>query len=363
MPDAHVTTQSTHHALEEGAANSRPDRRGFVLPLVVIAMILVALLAGTAQSAAWRATRAARQAWNGERALLAADEAIARTIAGWNAETFAMRAIGNRTNTMVSTATGENVAVSTARTQPLAAFIEADAGSQTAGAARRAHRRVGRAVLLVPPLLPHDAALVALSPLRLTGTAFISGRDDAGIDECGPFRDTSSVAGIHALTRHVDSTTTVIGASAFVAVIDSTRDIATFNAAWPLIASRATPRPSPLATALTPAQPNWRAIIVGDTASLTLSDTVAHEGLLAIDGDVVITGALRVRGLLVVRGSIDASIGRLDVQGAMVVRSATNRTTSLGGTVTLQYTPCAVARALAAVATPSSAPFRLWSER
>jgi len=339
------------------------ERQGFVLPLVVVAMLLVALLAGVAQSAAWRATRSARQAWNGERALLAADEAIARTVATWNAEAFAMRPIGSRTVTAVSTAAGEVVAVSSARTQPLVAFIEADAGSQTAGAGRRARRRVGRAIFVDPPVVPHDAALVGLSPLRLLGAATISGYDSVATNECGPWRDTASIAAVHAYSTLRDSSVTLQGSTAFVSAIDTTRDAATFNTAWTRITARATPRPSPLASALTPTQPAWRPIIVSDTAPLALTDTVSHEGLLVIDGDVVITGSLRVRGMLIVRGSIDASAGRLDVHGAMLVYSPTHRASALGSAVTVQYSPCALARALAAVATPSSTPFRLWSER
>ena len=58
-------------------------RRGFVLPLVIVSMLLVAILSAATQTQAWRADRSARGAFNGTRALLAADESLARTIATW----------------------------------------------------------------------------------------------------------------------------------------------------------------------------------------------------------------------------------------------------------------------------------------
>lgn len=338
-------------------------RQGFVLPLVIIATLLVAILAGAAQFAAWRATRAARQAFNGERALLGADESIAHTIATWDAETFAVAPIGRRSSTRVNTTAGEPVDITVTRTAPLMAWVDVSATSQTSGAPTRAQRRIGRALFDAPPPLPINAALVALTPLALRGTARISGADVANLnDECGPWRDTASIAGLHNRTHTIDTTVSIAGAPPIATTIDTLRDAAAFNAAWPLISARARHRIASVNAPL-PIEPAWRALLAQDTTSIQLAGASQHEGLVAIDGDLVIRGSLTVRGLLVVRGSVDATAGQLDVEGALVIYAPNGATSRFGNNTSVRYSQCALRRALAAVSIPDSHPFRIWSER
>ncbi len=326
-------------------------------------MLLVAALAGATQYAAWRASRAARQAFNGERALLGADESIAYTIANWNAESFARSAIGSRITSRVQTAAGEAVDVIITRTAPLMAWVDVTATSQSVGAPTRAQRRVGRALFTEPPPLPLSAALVALTPLALRGTARVSGLDIAATtDECGPWRDTASIAALHSPIHFIDSTVAIVGAPPIASVVDTTRDLAAFNAAWQLIAARAVQRTASPNIPL-PVEPPWRAILVRDTTTVQLAGASRHEGIVAIDGNLVLRGSLTIRGLLVVRGSVDATAGQLDIEGAMVTYAPNGSTSSFGNNTSVRYSQCALRRALAAVSRPTTQPFRIWSER
>ena len=133
-----MTTHTRHRV------HNRRQRKAFVLPLVIVATLLVAALAGAAQFAAWRATRAARQAFNGERALLGADESIAQTVANWNPESFARSTIGSRITSRLHTTAGEAVDVTVIRTAPLIAWVDVSATMQRDGAPTRAQRRIGR---------------------------------------------------------------------------------------------------------------------------------------------------------------------------------------------------------------------------
>ncbi len=338
-------------------------RQGFVLPLVIVATLLVAALAGAAQFAAWRATRAARQAFNGERALLGADESIAQTVANWNAESFAVAPIGSRITSRLRTTAGEAVDVTVTRTAPLIAWLDVSATTQRDGAPTRAQRRVGRALFAEPPPLPLTAALVALTPVALRGTTRISGIDVIAInDECGPWRDTTSIAALHNRIHHIDSTVSITGAPPIATTVDTTRDLTAFNVAWPLIVARAVHRQAP-ANAPLPNEPRWRALLLHDTTTIQLAGASQHEGLIAVDGNLVVRGALTIRGLLVVRGSVDATAGQLDVEGALVIYAPNGTTSSLGNNSTVRYSQCAVRRALAAVSSPNPDPFRIWSER
>src|SRR5829696_6522425 len=85
-------------------ANSTSKRTGFVLPSVLIAMLLIAFIAATLQAAMWRATRSARLGLSGERALQAADAAIAQNVAAWDARAFSKLNIGERVSSVTSLA-------------------------------------------------------------------------------------------------------------------------------------------------------------------------------------------------------------------------------------------------------------------
>ncbi len=339
-------------------------RHGFMLPLVVVVTLLVALLTAGAQSAAWRATRAARQAWNGERALLAADEGIGRLQSTWDPQAFAEQSIGNRAAVQRTTADGAVVDLQMVRTQPLVAWIEANARSSTAGAPRPAQRRIARALHLQPPALPFGAALVALSPIRLHAGAVVSGIDDVVIpDPCGPWRDSTSIAGIHAQAPVIDAAALVLGAPATSAPADPPRDTRLWNNAWPYLQSRSAPRALPAGTGTAVLATSWRAVIVRDSVPLTIAGTVSHEGLLVVDGDLVITGSLRLHGMLLVNGTVDTRTGALELRGALIVRSPAAQLSHFGSRTTVRYSQCAMQRAVSAVAMPATMPFALWSER
>jgi len=353
-----AVTTPTHHR-----APSRRQRKGFVLPLVIVATLLVAALASAAQFAAWRATRAARQAFNGERALLGADESIARTVANWNAESFAGSPIGSRITAAVLTTAGEPVDVIVTRTAPLIAWIDVSATSHRDGAPTRAHRRVGRALFAEPPPLPLNAALVAITPVALRGTARISGIDSVTLnDECGPWRDTTSIAGLYSSVHHIDSTVVIAGVPSIATPVDPPRDVTAFNDAWQRITARAVHRQTTTNAPL-PNEPPWRALVLHDTTTIQLAGASRHDGLVAFDGNLVLRGTLTVRGLMIVRGAVDATAGQLDINGALVIYAPTGATSRFGNNATVRYSQCALRRALAAVARPDPHPFRVWSER
>ena len=199
--------------------------------------------------------------------------------------------------------------------------------------------------------------------MALRGTTRISGIDIVTInDECGPWRDTTSIAALHNRIHHIDSTVAITGAPPIATTVDTTRDLTAFNVAWQLIAARAVPRRAS-ANAPLPNEPPWRALLVHDTTTIRLAGASQHEGLVAIDGNLVVHGALTIRGLLIVRGSVDATAGQLDIEGAVVIYAPNGTPSSLGNNSTVRYSQCALRRALAAVSLPDPQPFRIWSER
>jgi cytoskeletal protein CcmA (bactofilin family) len=94
--------------------------------------------------------------------------------------------------------------------------------------------------------------------------------------------------------------------------------------------------------------------------SIAITGPSAWQGLLVLDGNATVTGALHVTGVLVVLGSLDAAAAQLTVQGAVVAADTNAGGVTLGAAGAVRYDRCAVQLALAVGARPSLAPFSLW---
>ena len=339
-------------------------RRGFVLPLVIVSMLLVAILSAATQTQAWRADRSARGAFNGTRALLAADEALARTIATWNVDSFANIGIGGRRQTSLRTAAGDEAQVTVTRPAPLVAWLDAKATSNSPGARGSATRGAARALFIAPALGPFNAALTVLTPVELTAGAQVSGIDvSRSSDDCGPWRDTASIAGLLARVANVAPDAVIVGAPPRQVLVDQAPLQSDFDRAWPDLVARAEPRAPPDTLARVALPSEWRAIAWSRTTPVLIAGDLAYRGTLAVNGELIVRGRLRVHGLLVVRGVIDARDGALEVDGALLVAAPDGRASSFGRQTIVRYSQCIAQRALATIGRPTTAPFRVWVDR
>jgi hypothetical protein len=332
--------------------------------MVIVAMLLIAIVSAATQTQAWRAAQAARGAFNGTRAQLAADEALTRVTATWNADSFANIGIGGRRRIAAQSALGDETEVTVARPAPLVAWLDATATSQIGGAHQRASRGAARALFLRPPLSALDAAITAITPVEIAAGARVSGDDRTNAsDDCGPWRDTASIAGVFARTVTVAPGAQLSGAPPLSSNIDLNALQNDFDIAWPTIIARAQAAPIPPANAQVTASATWRALSWTSSTPILVSGNFAHRGTLAVNGDLQVQGRLRIEGLLVVRGTIDARIGTLEVTGALLVEAPSGDTSRFGPLTTVQYTRCTAQRALATIARPATAPFSFWANR
>ncbi|MES2523616.1 MAG: hypothetical protein V4617_13005 [Gemmatimonadota bacterium] len=341
--------------------------------MVLLSLLLVASLTAATQIAAWRATRAARLAWNAERATHAADEAIALTVADWHPEAVARRAIGERWSRTVLTAGGVLVEVSLARTAPLDLVVMARATSKVSGAPDTASRRIVRALSLHVPPFPLHAAFTTLGAVGVHGGAVVDGRDLASaLDGCGTSRDTLSVTGVYGGAVTADALAAIAGAPpVFAPGLGSPTllsDSVAFTAAWDTAQTRTSQLRRLAPGAPLGATVPWESVrlMSADSvgpATVMLGGVSRHEGLLLVDGDLVVVGTLLVHGLLVVRGTVDVTNGVLDVRGSVIVGGEGARASTLGALTRVQYSPCSTRRALAAISRPRVAPFGLWMAR
>ncbi|QJR34350.1 hypothetical protein [Gemmatimonas groenlandica] len=342
------------------AAAERARRAGFVLPFVVVATALVAVLALAAISTIWRGYRATRLAANGVRAQFAADEGAALQLDAWPSESLASMPPGATLSTRQTTAVGDSVRVRVTRTQPLVAWLTADVALEPRGTPGVVRRHVTRAVSLEPPALPIVGAVTAIAAVRGQDPTTIDGRDlvDAG-DACGPLRDTLSLVPVASSALGASSGGAWTARPATSALVDTATVRAAFDLAWISVMARSPVRAVDSTPQLLAASPGWHALLL-DGAVVTVRAPSRWRGLLAVSGDLVVTGSLTVDGILVVRGRLDARGAALRIRGALIVASLGNPSVELGDQTTLRYDRCAVQLALATVAVPRAQPFSLW---
>ncbi len=337
-----------------------PARVGFVLPFVVVATALVAVLALAAISTVWRGYRSTRLAANGVRAQFAGDEGLALLLDAWPAESLAAIPPGTTLSTRVTTAVGDSVRVRMTRTQPLVAWLTADVALEPRGTPGVVRRHVTRAMALEPPALPIVGVVTAIAAVHAQDPTIIDGRDVANaLDACGVLRDTLSRVPV-AATALVDAP---VGSwtvqPTHVLLADTAILRAAFEQAWTTVVSRSAVRvtnvgPQPLA-----ALPGWHALLL-DGPLVTLRAPAQWRGLLAVSGDLVVTGSLDVDGVLIVRGRLDARGAALRIRGALVVGSRGSPSVELGDQAQVRYDRCALQLAMATVAEPRAQPFALW---
>ena len=355
-------------SLRARAARNNP-RRGFILPLVLFATLLVAVLAAGLQSAVWRATRNARLGFAGERALHAADAAIAAQLAQWDARAFASQPIGTRATFSPRLSTALSATVTVVRTSIDGALVEAIGSSLQNGIPQNAERRVTR-VLAV-----RNAPLPLVSPLTILGAAvFASAGTVSTSDEVPAGWNTECIG-----SDSIDARNS--------AVTDSAAARATFDAQWnewlttasrseaagtvttlaPMVTgSLCTPgtgEPQRGGGSVTACMNEWGARAVTNAWPFAVVASSRHQGVLMIDGDLNVASDLEVVGLLMVRGALNDSGGHLRVMGAALVRDEMSHGSRFGFATRVRYSRCALRRALSATGAPAAITTRGWLER
>lgn len=337
-----------------------PGRQGFVLAFVLVTTALVAVLSLAAVSLAWRSYRATRLAANAVRAQFAAEEGIAIRLDAWSAESLAAMALGRTQATRVTSAIGDTLRIRVTRTQPLVAWLSAELALGPMGTPRIVRRTIMRALTLEPPALPVIGAVTALADVHAQSPTIIDGRDVAdAADACGLLRDTLSLVPLAATGLIESPPGSWIGQPMLRRITDTTTLRVEFERAWNTVTSRSPARMTGGSPVSLEPLPGWHTLLLsGPVVSVR---PLSHwRGLLAVNGDLLVTGSLDVDGVLVVRGRLDARGADLRVRGALIVASVGGSSVALGDRTQIRYNRCAVQMALATIAQPSSRPFALW---
>ncbi|MBC8088548.1 MAG: hypothetical protein H7Z40_14885 [Phycisphaerae bacterium] len=332
----------------------------------MIATLLIATLAATVQAAVWRATRNARIAFAGERALLGADAAISTHLASWDGRAFASMPIGAQTTSTPSLTANLAATVTVVRTGLNNAMVEASATSTNNGVPRAVERHVSRMLTVRNPPLPLNAPLTMLGSATFAYAGTVSTTDETPPGWASECLGTDSVdapttsASVSALRSQFDA-----GWSKWLSVAHRTDDPATVSSLVPIVTAvtcaPATGDPHRGAGSIAACTNEWGARALN--ATFTVTTTSRHQGILMVDGDLTLNADLDVFGLLMVRGAIDATAGRLLVHGAALVRDEMGHGSRFGFASRVRYSRCALRRAYSATGAPAAVTTRGWLER
>jgi hypothetical protein len=365
--------------------------RGFIVPIVLIAISLTTLIGSALVSAAWRSARGTRMAWAGEQALHAADDALAAALDSWTPARISQLDIGAHESPVHEPSVNVTTTIDAVRTSPTTLLLHATATAATRGSTRpggTARRRLSRLLELDVASLPIRAAFTALGPLELAPTADIvaTGTPSAPETSCGTDTDSASTAALAIVEPFAGDSGGLVGrprirrlpvdtaayfrsriANRITAlaipgeiVMDGGSIVPTANGSECLATSG---EPARGAAAVAPCIGRWPTrLISGPTPRVTLGNS-RHQGTLVVDGDLELAGDLQLRGLLVVRGTLDTRGGSLDVTGAVIVNHHEAGTSYLGPISRVRFSRCAVLRAVTPLATPTTPPVHAWVER
>lgn len=370
-------------------------RDGFALVPVMLLVSALLLVALAFTDAVLHGLRGARLGWQGERATHAADAALLRALSTWDRAAAAALHPGESDTVAMHSHEGLTTQVVRTRVQARLFALESWARVQDGGT-RPARRAVGRSVRLDWPQPPVYAALTVGGGLVLGDSVAVLGADaePAGWGaECALDRRDGPVVAVVARSTTRESASVVVGAGAPVHLLGDSAVapfLAQFDAAYAALSAQATVQTEDRVLSLdardatAPSCPVWfgegsraagvtpicarRWPIVHATASdsVRLVGTTAGQGILLVDGDLVVHDAVTLHGLVMVRGRVRLASGtaadRPSFSGALVVRD-TGSTGSVLESVALHGSQCAVRRALAAAGMPRPIGPHGWSER
>lgn len=332
-------------------------RRGSTLPLTIVVVASISLLATALLHSAWRSARSADSARRAQQVVRALDEAAVQAIAAYVQDSLTRHDLAQRVWRPDVQVEAIRVRSAWQRTHPLVAWLELDA--QPAGtsgpprtlAARRTERR---AFWLAPPAVPRESPLTALAMVEGEDGVTISANAPVGTAWCpGPYLHPTVppvVAGdVSPTSGRLWST-----APAWRSITPAQREAAENGWADVLARLPAHANTDPVQSPIS--DPGWRARRF-DVPTLTLKGPLRWQGLLVINGNLVIEGAVELRGILMVRRSLDAQAGQLTVHGAVLANDAATDVVRLGSSSRLQFDPCAVDLALATLARPRAGVF------
>ncbi len=373
------------------------SRPGFALAVALAAIVIIGAIITGMFFASTQEYRISRNSAMQARALTAAEYGMnsvmtpGQWVSTWNTAANGLLA--------TKTYTPGDGGIDTVRVTKLndGQFLITSTGRVGASSGAQARHRVGALVTLAIPQLNMLGALTTRGSAKIGGSSFLNGNDSTIANwNCPPagsglpglaIPDTSKIS-----TAGCGGLSCIAGSPKVVKSAAAAQDSTYFNYGpgldWTALVAAASKTYSagstinglgPTATAgvcntadasnwgdplhTTPAVASCQSYfpIVYAQGDLHVSGGVG-QGILLVEGDLSVTGGMAFYGPVIVKGSLASSGTGGHFYGGVMAANVDLEQNSLLGNGIVQYSGCAISRALAGVATPTFAVGRSWAE-
>ena len=372
------------------------NERGIALAVAIFALVVIgALVAGTFFAGRLEQQSGQNGVYAGQ-AAEGAEAALSDALATMNATSLTAMLVGDTQGLTSTTSLGGAYGSTSSSVRRLTTslfMVEALGQRNDASGTQVARRKLGTIIRLASANISVNAGLTALGDVLVSGNSTVSGNDAtpsewtaAGVT-CPP---TANVAGVRyngTLDQKGSSTISGSPKTQLDATLDSTNIFGGTNFAA-LKAMRTltlTSNVSGLAAAVTgsPAvcntsvQTNWGAPtdktspcfnyfpIIYHYGDLSVSGSGEGQGILLVEGNLTVQGRVDFYGPVIVTGGVDVrGTGSDDVKfyGGILAQNVTLDDSRLTGNATVNYSSCAIRRALQGSAVPTRLDQRSWAQ-
>jgi hypothetical protein len=359
-------------------------QQGAALLLAVVALAAIGAMVAGCFLAGWLEARSAAAARYGVAAFEAAEAGAAETIAEWDP---GLSRLPLRTDSVIAAAIGSGLTdytVTVTRLSPGTFLVRSEGRRRAAGGPALARRLIGVFVRLEAPEVDHGSALTLSGPAMLASADVVDGSDHvpAGWDSLCPSPSDQPPI------RTVGGAVTTDSGPPVPVVVDTLIGPPTFTTFGPVtfdeLAARAVREVAGSVGPLAPSAANGGCDIgaasnwgepstgAGSVAECFGFMPIIHaagnlslaggrgQGVLLVGGDLELSGGTEFAGVVVVLGRVTTSGAGGHVTGTLLVGGT--GTSSVGVESRVEYSSCAVFRALAANAGPRRLRERSWAQ-
>ena len=370
------------------------NERGMALAVAIFALVVIgALVAGTFFAGRLE-QQSGQNTFYASQASEAAEAAIAQSLGGsLNSATMLSLATNGGTTTLSSVSLGAHVVGTPSVTRLTSSvwLLKGKGERQNAAGTTVASRSLGQLVRLNQANVKVKAGLTALGKVTVSGNSTVSGYDvtpsawTAAAVDCPPLDDVAGVLYNGQVTqqgsavikgdpnRDQDNTLNagnMLGGSSFSQLKAMATLILTGNVSGLAPATTGTP-----AVCDASVQSNWGAPtdktspcfnyfpIVYHEGDLSISGSGAGQGILLVNGNLNVQGTIDFYGPVIVTGGVNIrGTGSDDVKfyGGVMAQDVTLDDSKLTGNAMVNYSSCAIRRALQGSAKPIPLTERTW---
>jgi hypothetical protein len=350
------------------------NERGIALMVSLIGIVVVgALVSGVFASGIVEQRIGENTRWM-ERSFAAAEYGLSETIAQWNTGVFNQLPVGGSADVAGSSPRGTGLYAGTVRRLNQELFLVEVTGRDAGG---RGRQRLGGFVRLRPLMIDVQAALTTRGEPRVGGAAEIDATDHSPWSDCPPPGPGAAGIRLPAVDR-VRFQGRCAGGSCVTGTPRVLNDVtvgdSTFfnygDFTWAQLVTMATKVLTPgTYTGVNPTVTNgecqlgdagnWGAPldeqspcynyfpIIHVPGSIAINGN-AGQGLLLIDGDLRVQGNFQFFGIAIVRGTLRTAGSGNHFNGGVLAANQSGDQTTILGNAQLNYSSCAVGRALQA---------------